>query len=137
MARREPRLLAEVNAIRIAKDDLLTLTTDCQRWHRDHPDEDHFFEVAMCLIAKRAKRDHLKAFAIWCRMSALAQLAEAGHVRGWTLPERTADGGILASEAVFEAAAVHPLIQRKREWVFERRSFLHRVLELADSEATA
>ena len=66
-------------------------------------------------------------------MNALAKLVEERDAPGWTLP-KLPDGSIPTQQAVFTAAAVHPLVEQDGEMVFDRASFLDRVLEVADPE---
>jgi hypothetical protein len=66
-------------------------------------------------------------------LNALAKLVKAGDASGWTLPSLSV-GSIPTQEAVFTAAAVHPLVEQDGEFVFDRASFLDRVLEVAEPE---
>ncbi len=66
------KLLTEVNAIPVSKEDLWKLVADSEAYHRDNPDAEPSFEA---MIASRVKRgDFRKVQAIWCRMNALAKL---------------------------------------------------------------
>ena len=130
-------LLAEVNALEIAKEELWEIASDLSASDRESPDAEPCFEAGFTTIARRTKkRRRRRAFAIWSRMEALARLVEDEGAPGWTLPQMP-DGSILTHRAVFNAAAVHPLVERDGEWVFDRTSFLDRVLELAEPKATA
>jgi hypothetical protein len=133
--KRDVALLAQINAVPVTKADLLALVEDAANHRREDPDADPFWS-GMARIVARADGNSERAFALWQRMSALARFVEVGGARGWTLP-KSPDGGIWTKEEVFGAAAVHPMIQRGNEWIFDRDSFLERVLALAKSEGTA
>ena len=51
----------------------------------------------------------------------------------WTLP-KLPDGSIPTTEAVFYAAASQPFIEKDGEFIFDRESFLEKVLDLAEVE---
>jgi hypothetical protein len=132
-------LLAAINRIEIGDDELLKLAGASETYHRDHPGAGSS-EVGFALIAAHVDGDEpRKAFALWSRMNALAKLLRDGGdgAPGWTLAAKGPDGAVFAQEAVFRAAAVHPLIQQGNEWVFDRASFLDRVLRVAKSEGSA
>jgi hypothetical protein len=69
-------------------------------------------------------------------MNALARVVNKASLKGWTIPG-SRDGGIFTESAVFAAAAEHPLIERGNDFVFDRKSFLNRVLEVAEPEGHA
>jgi hypothetical protein len=70
-------------------------------------------------------------------MSALAKIVRDGGAPGWTLPNRAADGGVFAQDALFAAAAVQPLVEGDEQLEFEPHAFLAKVLELSTPEASA
>jgi hypothetical protein len=125
--------LAEINAIKISKEELWELAADSDDYHRNNPHEEPCFEAGVAMIANRVKGDFRKAHAIWCRMNALAQIVAAGDAPGWTLP-MLPNGSIPTMAAMFTAAAVHPLIDSQNGPAFDRASFLDRVLEEAEPE---
>ena len=86
---------------------------------------------------QHANHDPMKALAIVARTHALARILTQEGARGWTLANRAADGGLFAQEAVFAAAAVHPVVQDEEGWAFDRESFLDHVLALAAPEGRA
>jgi hypothetical protein len=75
-----------------------------------------------------------KATAIIARLQALARMAEKGELKYWILAEETDFSPTIAHRALISAAARHPLSLRNGEFVFERESFLSKVLELAEPE---
>ena len=67
-------------------------------------------------------------------MTALARLEVGNPIKGWTLG-KTPDGAVLTHQAVLAAAATFPLsLDEDGEFIFERKLFLNKVLEIADSE---
>jgi hypothetical protein len=77
-----------------------------------------------------------KATAIILRLQALAKLAEKNELRHWILAEETDFSPTMAHRALISAAAKHPLSLINGDFVFERDSFLRRVLELAQPEGS-
>jgi hypothetical protein len=133
----ENRLVAEINAIKIKKEELWQLAADSEEYHRENPDAEGGFEAGLSMIARRVKKgDFRRVHALWCRMNAVAKIVDAGGAPGWTLP-KLPDGSVPTMEAVFTAAAEHPLFEREGEIVFDRTLFLDRVLEVAEPEGTA
>ena len=131
--------LAAINAITITKDELWQLARDAEEYQRDHPSGKGVLIVRVGWIAARMKKkkgERHRGFAIWCRMHALMLLLQEDDVSGWARPIMP-DGSRLVNDALFNAAAVQPLIDRDGQWAFERQSFLDKVLELADSETSA
>ena len=131
--------LANINAIAITKEELWQLARDAEAFQRDHPNNKGVLIVRVGWIAARMKKkkgERHRGFAIWCRMHALMLLLQEDDVSGWALPIMP-DGSRLVNDALFSAAAVQPLIERDGQWAFERQSFLDKVLELAESEASA
>jgi hypothetical protein len=131
----DEELLGRINAVQVSTDDLLDLAAACDEYRQQHPDREDEGMAGMYIAAQQASRNPAKAFALWSRMSALAKLLTEQGAHGWTFPNGKGDGGIFAQEAVFAAAAVHPLVQEGNEWVFDRATFLDRVLELAEADA--
>jgi len=87
-------LLAEVNALEIAKEELWEIASDLSASDRESPDAEPCFEAGFTTIARRTKkRRRRRAFAIWSRMEALARLVEDEGAPGWTLPQMP-DGSI-------------------------------------------
>ena len=75
-----------------------------------------------------------KITALMCRMEALTRLIREDGAKGWTQPERS-DGTVIAQEEVFAAAAVEPLVDRNDRICFNKRTFVQRVLALAEVES--
>ena len=131
----DAELLGRINGVEVSTNDLLGLAAACDEYRRHNPERDDEGMAGMFIAAQRASHNPAKAFALWSRMSALAKLLTEQGAHGWTFPTGKNDGGLFAQEAVFAAAAVHPMMQFGNEWVFDRATFLDRVLELADAEA--
>ena len=124
-----------VNSVAVTTEELREVAADSAQLHRQEP-QGVDTEALMILVVKRYHANSKKAFAIFSRMRALALLIGGEDVTGWTLPA-LADGAVPTAAAVFCAAAVEPLIERGEELVFERATFLERVLELAEPAGTA
>ena len=126
----EETILDLVNNAEITADDLLAVNGATETL----PKTSRGFEGGMFAVGKICKGDFKKASAIFFKMRALSLLLESEEgIPGWTLP-RLPDGSIPAEEAVFAAAATQPLIEVEDELVFERETFMARVLELAEIE---
>lgn len=133
----EHQLLDRINAIPITHEDLLALHSASLEYRARDPEVMASGDAGMFLAVRIAHNDANRAFAPWSRMSALAQLLEAEGAPGWTLPNRSDDGAIFAQDVLLQAAAVHPLVADGNAWVFERESFLARVLALSESDTEA
>ena len=79
-------------------------------------------------ITKLYRGDLDKAAAVYFRIQALARLLVEEGIPGWTLPVQP-EGAIPSEDAVFEAAATEPLVQLGGDIVFDRTSFMNKVLE--------
>lgn len=133
MSKSEDRLLARVNAVPVTADDLRAMVDASVEARRAAP-EAVDGESSMFFAVRIAHNDGNRAFALWSRMAALALLMESDGLPGWTLPNRSDDGALFAQDVLLEAAAVHPLTQHGNNLVFERETFLTRVLALSESE---
>lgn len=89
------------------------------------------YEARTMWLVQRYRGHSEKACAIEFRMQALARVFERGQIEGWTLPG-DATHGIPTHHAALAAAAAEPLILVDGRPAFDRRSFLDRVLQLAD-----
>ncbi len=125
--------LESINRVAITFEDLWRLTSQASEFHASGERD---LEALMYLIARNFKGEPAKAGAVLLRMQALVQLLNVEGVSGWTLPKQ-ADGAIPVQEAVFEAAAVQPLVEIENDARFDRQLFLDKVLELAESEGNA
>lgn len=90
------------------------------------------YEARTSWLVQRHRGQPEKACAIEFRMQALSRAFEHGRIEGWTLPGDE-DGGIPTHHAALAAAASEPLILVHGRPGFDRRSFLDRVLQLADA----
>ena len=117
-----------LNSVVVTKDELWRLSKEAEKVQGSDTASEGMF-----LIARQYKGQPQKASAIWFRMQALVQFIQTETARGWTLP-KGADGAIPTMEAVFAAAAVHPLVQIGNEVMFEHESFSEQVLRLAEAE---
>lgn len=127
VSRASARYLREINAVRVSREDILQFVRETSAM----PKEDRDFEgFAIAAIRLHPGNPDL-AGALMFRMQALARLIGSPAVRGWTYPEAP-DGATWASEPVFAAAAVEPLVEDNGKLTFEPQSFGRRVLELAE-----
>jgi hypothetical protein len=129
--------LQRINAVRLTTGDVLAFLTAgaaIRRFHREDDDDGLVgVDAAYRLLLKDQGE---KAFALLSRLQALTLLLREG-LPGWSMPNPGADGGAIASAAVFAAAAEHPLVVRDGTYVFERATFLDRVLLKASPETRA
>lgn len=88
-------------------------------------------EARTLWLVQRHRGHPEKACAIEFRMQALSRAFEHGRIAGWTLPGDE-EGGIPTHHAALAAAASEPLILVDGRPGFDRRSFLERVLMLAN-----
>jgi hypothetical protein len=103
-------MLARINAIAITKEEMWAVAAACEEWDRDHPG-DHGFEVGIAMIASVVRKgEHGKAFALWSRMNALANLISGEGAPGWTWRPKDGDGRVVTAAPMFTAAAVEPLL---------------------------
>jgi hypothetical protein len=136
----DPKLLAEINAIKVRSKELLQLQRDAEELDRADPGDEHFLANTVALttggMKKKRTQQDLRRFAIWCRMHAVTLLLREEGVPGWAGHECRMEAALSMMQFSMRLA-VQPLIERDGEWVFERQSFLDKVLELANSEARA
>lgn len=92
--------------------------------------EDRDMEGHALAAVRLYSHDPSKVKAIMFRLEALANLLVDEGAPGWTLS--LSNGAVLTQEPVFAAAAVQPSIEQGGNVVFDRESFLDKVLELAE-----
>ena len=125
-------LLAQINGVRITKRDMLRVVKACAKVPRQRGS----LEASVGVIATLFPRTSGKREALYWRMMSLAVVMEDGDMKGWASPP-DADGGVLAHEAIFAAAATEPVVVLERPGVgeqfgFDRASLFRRALELRD-----
>lgn len=126
-------LLRRINKVSITKDDVLEFVRETGELD---PESRDFTGLSVTAI-RLHPGDVDKVGALMFRMEALARLIESPHMKGWTYP-KAPDGGTWTSEPVFAATAVQPLILNEAgKPAFEPRSFMHKVLELAELDEEA
>jgi len=121
-----------LNSVAVTKDELMSVSEGTG----ELKETDEPFEATMFMLGRRYKGQPQKASAVLFRMQALVRFVESDQAKGWTLPKQS-DGGIPTMDAVFAAAAIHPLSVVGDQVGFEAESFCARVLELAESEGRA
>jgi len=118
--------MERINNTPVSKDEIIEIVQEiAEREPGDRDAEGH-----MLVITSLHHNNPDKGQSIYFRLEALAQFLTQEGATGWTL--ELPNGATLTQEPVFAAAAVHPLSERDGELVFERESFLKKVLELAD-----
>ena len=125
-------MVARLNTERFSTDDLLEISDAVH----DIPEERRDWEGRMFLLAKRFPRQHYRAMAADYRLTAMSELIAKNILPLGVLPQAP-DGSHMVGEAVFEAAALEPLLLRGNEPFFEPESFRQRVLELAETDGKA
>jgi hypothetical protein len=120
------RMMLQVNETPISKDELINVVQEVGESDPENRDMEGHALVAVRLYSN----DPLKVKAIMFRLEALVNLLVDEGASGWTLS--LPNGAVLTQEPVFAAAAVQPLIEQDGNVVFERETFLDKVLELAE-----
>jgi hypothetical protein len=75
-----------------------------------------------------------KAKAIIFRLQALAAMIEKNELGDWILGDGTGIMPAIAQKALVSAAAHHPLSVINGDVLFEKESFLRRIIELAEPQ---
>lgn len=125
-------MAAQLNATRITIDDLLLASREVHKL----PPDDQGWEGRLHLMVRLFKGEPDKGLAIENRLMAMSALVASGTLPHWVLPEAP-DGSVQISEPVWLAAATEPLLLKEREAYFEPKSFLERVLSLAEPDGHA
>ena len=125
-------MAARINATHITIDDLLLVTEEVHKL----PLEDRDWEGRLHLMVRLFKGEPDKALAIEKRLMAMSTLVASGSLPHWSLPEAL-DGSVNISEPVWLATATEPLLLTERDAYFEPKSFLERVLSLAEPDGNA
>lgn len=129
--------LQRINAVRLTTGDVLAFLTAGAVMRRFHRDDDNDGLVGVDAAYRLLLKDQgEKAFALLSRIQALALLLRDG-LPGWSTPNPEPGGGAIASAAVFAAAADHPLVVQDGTYVFDRATFVERVLLKAYPETRA
>ena len=123
------KLIDRINSTLLTKEDIVRVVEECQKGHESGSPSDM---LGMYTIAELYRGDFEKASAIYFRMFALAQFLEEEGAPAWTF--KTDDGSYMAEDSVFAATALHPLVERDNDLVFDRKTFLDRVLLLSEVE---
>ena len=125
-------MAARLNSAHITIDDLLLVTEEVHKL----PADDRGWEGRLHLMVRLFKGEPDKGLAIEKRLVAMSALIDSGSLPHWALPE-TPDGFVKISEPVWLAAATEPLLLTERDAYFEPKSFLERVLSLAEPNGNA
>ncbi len=91
--------------------------------------------LVVAALRVRFNGDATKAGAAMTRHMAACHWIDTRAAAGFTSPKRP-DGSIPADFAVFQAAAVHPLVFVHQDLRFEHESFTRRVLAFSQPVAT-
>lgn len=125
-----------VNEAEISRQELVDYSEECIVRVPQNADWRDSFVGTTMIAARLSGNAPAKAMALYARMNALARVTREG-AKGWVLDERAPDGMALVNDTMFAAAAVEPLtLDSDGEYVFDRDSFLRRVLELAASASS-
>jgi hypothetical protein len=128
----DTRFLEELNSISITLEDLRRATDEV---HKLAPG-DRNVEGRLFTMARVFKGQPKKGLAVEFRLVAMTRMLEAEVLPGWVLPKQP-DGSVAVSEPVWLATASEPLVPGPDEPTFEQKSFLARVLSLAEAEGNA
>src|SRR6266702_4415068 len=113
-------LIARANAVSVTVEDLIIAAAEIQRL----PLETCNREARTHCLARMFKGQGYKAFAVGCRLEAMARVVSSGKIRRWVLPN-------IVAEVVFLAAAKEPILFTNKEWSFGSDSFVVFVLQHA------
>lgn len=125
-------MASKLNAARVEVEDLLLATRDVHKL----PATDRDSEGRLHLMVKLFKGQPDKGLADEYRIRAMDQLLTSGALPSWTTAKQ-ANGSVLIAEPVWKAAAAEPLLLRNKSAYFDEKSFLERVLALAEPEGDA
>jgi hypothetical protein len=126
-------LIARVNTVPVTVQDLLLASAEIHNL----PIEDRDWEGRAHCLARMFKGQRDKAFAVGCRLEAMARLIESGKAPHWVLPKGPGGGERMIAEPVFLAAAKEPILFTKKKSFFEPESFIAFVLENSDVDGHA
>ena len=126
-------ILEQANAIRVTPADIGYVADTV--WKFVPASEVHRTALLMRALNSRFPGNPKKVGAAMARHMAVCYWIDTTSAAGFSFPKR-ADGSIPTDYAVFEAAAVHPLIQVGESLRFEPESFTRRVLALAQAVKT-
>lgn len=126
------KITAEINAVRVTSDDLLLASREVHKL----PPEDRDWEGRLHLMVRLFQGEPDKARAVEYRLLAMSRLLESGVLPHWVQP-KAADGSVQIAEPVWATAATAPLMLGKRDPYFDPRSFIERVLALAEPDGNA
>jgi len=125
---KDTSIIEAIQGQAVEPQDLRRCLAECVSIGRDRE------EAAFSKIMDLFGHGSVKSLAVHLRLQALAGVMN----RSWeSLWEKDAgpEGGVSpASEAMYRAAAVHPLIERDNEMVFEEKSFFKRVRSIIDAD---
>jgi hypothetical protein len=127
---RDIKTLDNLNSAQVTKKDIIRVLDAANKAHTEGHEADM---LGPYTTTKLFRKNPQKAQSIYFRMQALAEMLENNELPGWTL-EKLKDGSIPAEDAVFAAVAEHHLTIIEDQFTFERKSFLERILVLAEPE---
>lgn len=119
-------MIARVNAFPVPQEDMFRFVEEVAKLEPGERDFEGHMLVAVRLFAP--ERD--KGMSVIFRMEALARLLRREELPGWAKPVRP-DGAVLTHPALFAAAGVATVVERKGEMAFDRDDFLRTAFELA------
>ena len=121
-------MLAHLKAVPVLPEELRKIVDDVDLFFSGNSDVMAYAAAARDL----ARNDPDKMEALMFRLRAVLRfVAEEEAPR---LDNSIPDGSVLVPEEIFKAAAVHPLSMRDDRPGFDPKTFLARVLDLADLE---
>jgi hypothetical protein len=126
-------LLDELNAVVISPEELNSLLDEAGAWTAEGRGGE---DAGLYLVAQHYRGDHIRAFAVYSRLQALAQLVATAEDKRWSLSPLS-DGSIPTRIEVVAVAASHPLVRVGNSFSFERSSFFSRVREVAEAEESS
>jgi hypothetical protein len=127
----DQNFLNDLNAVRLREEELSRVLA-AARQAQEEGKTDNWTGIMTTVRLFNDSPD--KAKAIIFRLQALAVMIERDELGEWVLGYGTSLMPTIAHKALVSAAADHPLAIINGDVSFERESFLHRVLELAEPQ---
>jgi hypothetical protein len=127
-------LLGDLNAVRLREDELReVIKATIEAYAKGESQKLTGVIVAMQLFNNTPD----KAKAIIFRLQALGLMIQNNELKNWIRTDGTSVAPIIVQKALVSATAEHPLSIIGDDILFEKESFLRRVLELAEPEGNS
>ncbi len=126
-----PNFLSDLNAVRVKEEDLSKVLVAAKRAQQEGETDDWMGILTTIRLFNNSPE---QAKAIIFRLQALATMIANDELGDWILGYGTSIMPSIALNAMVSAAADHPLSIINGDVLFEKESFLRRVLEFAEPQ---